>query len=123
VNRFTVSLAVATCLLASCGKDPGDETAQAACQAYGQATSGGEDPTALRATAQERARRAAAADDSYARLQRDLDDALSRARDVADAQRAGRPVSGGQMDAYFAADEQVRADCAETGADIGPLRP
>jgi hypothetical protein len=128
VNRLIAPVALAACLvgslvLASCGDDPGDETAQAACQAYGQATSGGADPAALRSTAQERAQRAAEADNSYAGLRRDLEDALARAGDLADAQRTGRPIGGAQMDAYFAADEQVRADCADAGEDIGPLRP
>jgi hypothetical protein len=27
------------------------------------------------------------------------------------------------VDAYFAADEQVRADCADAGSELGPLRP
>ena len=115
MNRFTTTVALAACLvLTSCGDDPGDETARAACRAYGQADA---------PTAQERARRAVEANERYAVLERDLDDALSRARSVAQAQRAGRPISGADMDAYFAADEQVRADCADAGNDIGPLRP
>jgi hypothetical protein len=114
VNRFTGLPALAACLaLTSCGAGPGDETARAACDAYGHAD----------ATAQERAQRAAEANDTYAVLQRDLDDALSRAQALAEAQHSGRQVSGADMDAYFAADEQVRADCADAGNDIGPLRP
>jgi hypothetical protein len=124
VNRFTAALALAASLiLTSCGDDPGDETARAACTAYGQATSGAENAATLRVTAQERAQRAAEANDAYAVLQRDLDAALSGAEDLADAQHAARALSGTEMDAYFAADEQVRADCADAGNDIGPLRP
>ena len=124
MNRFTAALALAASLiLTSCGDDPGDETARAACEAYGHATAGGEHAATLRATAQERAQRAAEANAVYTVLARDLDDALSDAQALADAQHAGRPVSGTEMDAYFAADEQVRADCADAGNDIGPLRP
>jgi hypothetical protein len=115
VNRFIGPLALAACLaLTSCADEPGDETAQAACDAYGQADT---------SIAQERAQRAAEANQTYAVLQRDMDDALSRAQALAEAQGAGRPVTSTDMDAYFAADEQVRADCAEAGNDIGPLRP
>ena len=96
MNRFTGLLALAACLaLTSCADEPGDEAARAAGDAYGHAD----------AEAQERAQRAAEANDTYAVLQRDLDDALSRAHELAEAQRAGRQVSGADMDAYFAADE------------------
>ena len=124
MNRFAGLLALAGCLvLASCGDEPGDDAARAACEAYGRAPSGVEDAATLRTTAQEHAQRAAEADDTYAALLRDLDDALSRAQAMAAAHNAGRALSGGQVDAYFAADEQVRADCAAAGNDIGPLRP
>jgi hypothetical protein len=124
VNRFIRAVALAACLvLTCCGNDTGDDAARAACEAYGHATSGAEDPAALEATAQEQAHQATEQDDSFAALQRDLDDALSGAQAVADAQNAGRPVSGREMDVYFAADEKVRADCADAGSDIGPLRP
>jgi hypothetical protein len=124
VNRFIRAGTFAACLvLACCGNDTGDDAARAACEAYGHATSGAEDAAALEATAQGQAHQAAEQDDSFAVLQRDLDDALSGAQALADAQHAGRPVSGTEMDAYFAADEQVRADCADAGTDIGPLRP
>jgi hypothetical protein len=124
VNRFIRTWAVAACLvLTCCGTDTGDDAARAACEAYGHATSGAEDPAALQATAQEQAQRAAEQDDSFAALRRDLDDALTGAQALADAHNGGRPVSGAEMDAHFAADEQVRADCADAGTDIGPLRP
>ena len=124
MNRFT--LALAACLaLTSCGSDPGDETARAACQAYGDATSGaaGEQAGDVLDTARERAQRAADANDAYAALHRDLDDALSRARAWAAVQNDGGQVSADDVDAYFAADRQVRADCADAGNDLGPLRP
>jgi len=126
VNRFTGPLAVAACLvLTSCGDDPGDETARAACGAYGEAASGaaGAEAGDVLDTALERAQRAAEASDTYAALLRDMDDALARARAMADAQNSGGQVSGDEVDAYFAADEQVRADCADAGNDLGPLRP
>ena len=126
MNRLPGVLALAGCLvLTSCGGDPGDEAARAACDAYGDATSGaaGAEAGDVLDTAAERAQRAAEANDSYAALQRDLDHALSRARAVADAQHAGEQVSGDDVDASFAADEQVRADCADAGNEIGPLRP
>jgi hypothetical protein len=126
VNRPTALLTLACCfLLTSCGATPGKDAARAACVAYGQETSGGGgvDPSDLLATAQERAESAAEADDTYAVLHHDLDDVLSREQALADAQNAGRPASGGDLDAYFAADEQVRSDCAAAGNDIGPLRP
>ena len=124
MNRFAGLLAFAGCLvLASCGDEPGDDAARAACEAYGRAPSSVEDAAALRTTAQEQAQRAAEADDTYAALQRDMDDARSRAEALAAAQNAGPALSGGQVDAYFAADEQVRSDCAAAGNDIGPPRP
>jgi hypothetical protein len=126
VTHLPGVLALAGCLvLAACGGDPGDEAARAACTAYGDATSGaaGAETGAVLDTAQERAQRAAEANDSYAALQRDLDDALARARVWADAQSAGEQVSAAEVDAYFAADEQVRADCADAGSELGPLRP
>jgi hypothetical protein len=124
VNRFIRAWALAACLvLTCCGNDTGDDAARAACEAYGHATSGAQDPAALEVTAQKQAQQAAEQDDSFAALQRDLDDALSGAQALADAQSGGRPVIGTEMDAYFAADEQVRADCADAGTDIGPLRP
>jgi hypothetical protein len=115
VNRVTAALALAACLgLISCGGDPGDEVAHAGCDAYGHANA---------AAAQERAQRAAEANDSYAALQRDVDHALSLSADLAADHNAGREISASQMDAYLAADKNVRADCADVGEDIGPLRP
>ena len=115
---------LASCLvLAACGDSPADDAAHAACEAYGDATSGAEGADALVATALEQAHRAADANDSFAALQRDMVDARSGAEALAAAQTADRSLSGGQVDAYFAADEQVRADCAAAGKDSGPLRP
>jgi hypothetical protein len=124
VNRFIRAAALAASLgLTCCGNDAGDDAARAACEAYGDASSGAENPAALEATAHEQAQQAAEQDDSFAGLQRDLDDALTGARALADAQNSGRPVSAADMDTHFTADEQVRADCADAGTDIGPLRP
>jgi hypothetical protein len=125
VNRFTGALlTLASCLaLASCGGDPGDESAQAACEAYAQAPSSLDENAQLRTTALERAQRAGEANESYAALQSDMQDAWARSDAMATAHNAGRSVSGHQLDAYFAADKRVRADCADAGADIGPLEP
>jgi hypothetical protein len=125
VNRFIVPVvAVAVCVvLASCGGDPGDEAAQAACEAYARAPSSLDENAELRTTALERAQRAGEANESYAALQSDMQDAWSRSDAMATAHNAGQPVSGRQLDAYFAADKRVRADCADAGDDIGPLKP
>jgi hypothetical protein len=118
VNRFpALGLSAAVCLtLSACGGDPGDEMAQAACRAYAHAPSD-------RATADERAKRAGEANESYASLQRDMDDAWARSDAMAAAHNSGQEVSAEDLNAYFAADKQVRADCADAGADLGPLEP
>ena len=125
MNRFIVpGVAVAVCLvLASCGGDLGDEAAQAACEAYARAPSSLAESAELRTTALERAQRAGEANESYAALQSDMQDAWSRSDAMATAHNDGKSVSGHQLDAYFAADKRVRADCADAGADIGPLKP
>jgi hypothetical protein len=42
---------------------------------------------------------------------------------MAAAHNSGREVSADDLNAYFAADKRVRADCADAGADLGPLKP
>lgn len=71
---------------------------------------------AIRASARADARRAAAADPQWAALQRDIDDFYSR-------QGTLQQASEGELDAYFAADRRVQADCTAAGQDIGPLKP
>jgi hypothetical protein len=115
---------LATCLLlTACGNGPADDAAQAACRAYGDNPTTSAERSELRATASEQAQRAAEADDSYAPLPRDMADAWSRNDAMAAAHNSGQGVSGEDLDAYFAADKQVRADCADAGEDLGPLRP
>ena len=125
MNRFSGALlALASCLvLASCGGEPGDEAAQAACAAYAKAPSSLDENAELRTTALERAQRAGEANESYAALQSGMQDAWSRSDALAATQNAGGTVSAHQLDAYFAADKRVRSDCADAGADIGPLEP
>jgi hypothetical protein len=114
---------LATCLLlTACGNGPADDAAQAACRAYGDNPTTSAERSELRATASEQAQRAAAAD-SYAALPRDMADAWSRNDAMAAAHNSGQVVSGEDLDAYFAADKRVRADCADAGEDLGPLRP
>jgi hypothetical protein len=102
--------------LTACGAGAGDDAAQAACRAYGHAPPD-------RATADERAKRAGEADAAYAGLKRDMDDAWKRADAMAAAHNSGPEVSADDLNASFAADKQVRADCADAGADLGPLKP
>jgi hypothetical protein len=125
VNRFVrTGATVAVCLvLSSCGDDPGDETAQAACRAYGDAASGATIGPAVRTTAMERAQRAGEANGAYAAIAGDMDDAWKRADAMATAHNGGGQVSAHELDAYFAADRRVRQDCADAGADLGPLEP
>jgi hypothetical protein len=125
VNRFSGALlTLASCLvLACCGGELGDEAAQAACAAYAKAPSSLDENTALRTTALERAQRAGEANESYAALQSDMQDAWSRSDALAATHNSGGTVSAHQLDAYFAADKRVRSDCADAGADIGPLEP
>jgi hypothetical protein len=42
---------------------------------------------------------------------------------MAAAHNSGQQVSGDQLDAYFQADDVVRADCASAGEDLGPRQP
>lgn len=72
---------------------------------------------AVWATAQDDAGRAAAADGQWAALQRDIDDFHSRLG------RLGQSSTVDELDAYFAADRRVQADCTAAGQDIGPLKP
>jgi len=58
-------------------------------------------------------RHAAAADPRWRPVQRDSDDFYP-------SDPAG---SAEALDARFAADRRVQADCASAGEDIGPLRP
>ena len=108
--------------LVSCGGDaPGQAAAQEACAAYADTgrhqvatTVAGAD--AIRATARKDARSAASADPTWQALQRDIEDFYSRQATLQTATVEG-------MDAYFAADRRVQADCVAAGRDIGPLKP
>jgi hypothetical protein len=61
--------------------------------------------------------RAADADPEWQPLQRDIEDFYSR-QSILSQQTAAN-----EMDAYFAADRRVQADCKSAGEDIGSLRP
>ena len=102
--------------VAACAGDPGDEMAQAACRGYAASPPD-------RTTVDDRAKRAEEADESYASLRRDIDGAWSRMDAIAATHNSGGQVSAGDLDAYFAADRQVRADCADAGEELGPLKP
>lgn len=118
MNRVTAlgSGALVAVVVAACAGDPGDEMAQAACRGYAASPPD-------RTTTDERAKRAGEANDSYASLRRDMDDAWSRMDAMAAAHNSGRESSAEDLAAYFAADRQVRADCAAAGAELGPLKP
>ena len=118
MNRLTaVGLtALVALVVAACAGDPGDEMAQAACRGYAASPPD-------RTTVDERAKRAEEANESYASLRQDIDDAWSRKDAIAATHNSGGQVSAGDLNAYFAADKQVRADCADAGEDLGPLKP
>ena len=118
MNRFpAVGLAAVLCVVVSaCAGDPGDEMAQAACRAYAHTPPD-------RTTTDERATRAGEANESYASLRRDIDDAWSLMDAMAAAHNRGQQISGDQVDAYFTADDLVRADCASAGEDLGRRKP
>jgi hypothetical protein len=118
-----IAVLAACLLLTACGDGPADDAAQAACRAYGGTPSTSAQREEQRATASEQAQRAAEADDTYAALPRDIADAWSRSDGMAAAQNSGQAVSGDELDAYFAADQRVRSDCADAGEELGPLEP
>ena len=98
--------ALVALVVAACAGDPGDEMAQAACRGYAASPPD-------RTTIDERAKRAGEANESYASLRRDIDDAWSRMDAIAATHNSGAPVSAANMNAFFAADRRVRADCAD----------
>ena len=119
--RLAPALALAVCLvLSACAAPPGKRAAQAACDAYGNTAVKGDAP---RAAAQKDADLAAASDPTWAALQRDIRAFYAQADANTAAHDAGRTVTAQQLDAYFAADKRVRADCASVGRDLGPLKP
>ena len=117
------AIGMVTATLAGCGgASPGQAAAQDACKAYAdtmrhQVATTVEQADAIRATAQSDARRAADADPEWQPLQRDLEDFYSRRTALA------QQAAANEVDAYFAADRRVQADCTSAGQDIGPLRP
>jgi hypothetical protein len=119
-----VAFVAALChVLTGCGAGAGDDAAQAACRAYGGSPGSIADGIELRTTASQEAHRAAEADAAYGTLPRDMADAWSRSDAMAAAHNSGREFSADDLNAYFAADKRVRADCADAGADLGPLKP
>ncbi|OIQ81791.1 hypothetical protein GALL_364410 [mine drainage metagenome] len=117
-----VPLAIVAAALAACsGGGTGQAAAQGACKAYAnvnrhQVTTTAAQADAVVATARADADRAATADPAWAGLQRDITYVFSRRGEFDTATAA-------EMDAYFAADRRVQADCVSAGEDIGPLRP
>src|SRR3954469_21862689 len=107
--------------LTACGSTtPGQSAAQQACRAYAktmrhQVATTVEGNDAIWAEARADARRAAAADPGWHALLRDIDEFHSRLTTLQQARTAD------ELDAYFAADRRVQADCASAGEDIGPL--
>jgi hypothetical protein len=130
-RRLTAVLALlAGCSLSACaGGDPGLEAAQTACRAYAgterqQAATTLDETDAVRASARDQADRAAAEDDAWAELPSDIDRAYAHRAASAAAHNAGDvEESGREVEAYQAADERVRADCADADEDFGPLQP
>ena len=125
VALVALAFAVAGCAGASAGQT----AAQAACQAYAdterhQVATTSDEADAVRARARNEAGRAAAEDDVWAGLQKDIDAAYSHLSASAEAHNADRPdVSMQEMEAYAAADGRVQDDCADADEDIGPRRP
>ena len=117
------TVAVLCLALTACGDGAGDDAAQAACHAYARNPATAAQRSDLRTTATREAQRAAEADDAYGALPHDMDDAWSRMDAMAATHNAGGQVSAGDLDAYFASDRRVRADCADAGAALGPLKP
>jgi hypothetical protein len=119
-----IAVVAALCLaLAGCDDNLGDDAAQAACRAYGTSPGSIAEGVELRTTATQEAHRAADADDVYVALAHHMAAAWARSEAMASAHNSGRDVSPDGRNAYFAADKQVRADCADAGADLGPLKP
>ena len=118
-----MSITIAAASLAGCGgASPGQAAAQDACKAYAntmrhQIATTVEQADAIRATARSDARRAADADPKWQPLQRDLEDFYSRQSTLS------QQTAVNEMNAYFAADRRVQADCKSAGQDIGSLRP
>ena len=118
-----VSITMGAATLAGCGgTSPGQAAAQEACKAYAntgrhQVATTVEQADAIRTAARSDARRAAEADPTWQALQRDIEDFYSRQRTLSQQ----TPVS--EVNAYFAADRRVQADCTSAGEDIGPLQP
>lgn len=121
--RPLAAAVVVAAALAGCGStSPGQAKARDACAAYAntmrhQVATTVQGAAAIRATARSDARRAAAADPRWRPLQRDIEDFFSRQGTLSQQSEVT------EVDAYFAADRRVQADCAAAGADIGPLRP
>ena len=109
--------------VAACGGPGGQAAARSACVAYGSTPTNLEMAEAIAATAEKDAALAVSSDSTWTALQRDLAAASARAAANAAAQRAGHPVPGADMQAYFAADKRVRADCKAAGEDLGTLKP
>jgi hypothetical protein len=121
---------VAALALAGCaGASDGQVAAQAACRAYAdterhQVATTSDQADAVRARARNEAGRAAAEDDVWAGLQKDIDAAYAHLSASAAAHNADRPdVSVREMEAYAAADGRVQDDCADADEDIRPRRP
>lgn len=122
VLAAAASIVVAALGVAGCGGSPGKANAQAACRSYAdtgrhQVATTTQQADAIRASARADARRAAAADPQWAALQRDIDDFWSRQSTLQQSSTSD------EVDAYFAADRRVQADCKAAGEDIGPLKP
>ena len=123
VPRSRVLAAVVALGLAGCGgASPGETAARSACTAYAntlrhQVATTVEQVDAIRETARSDAGRAADADPRWQALQRDIEDFFARQGTLA------QQSSVDDVDAYFAADRRVQADCADAGEDIGPLHP
>jgi hypothetical protein len=118
-----VSGTVVAATLAGCGGDsPGQDAARDACRAYAdtmrhQVVTTVPQADAIRATARSDARRAADADPAWQPLRRDIEDFYARQRTLSQQSAVD------EVDAYFAADRRVQAQCRSAGEDIGPLRP
>jgi hypothetical protein len=117
-----VSIALAATTLAGCGADPAQTAAQNACTNYAntmrhQVATTVQQADAIRAAARSAAGRAADADPQWRALQRDIDDFYARQRTLSQQSAVA------EVNAYFAADRRVQADCKVAGEDIGPLKP
>ncbi len=114
----------------ACGAPgPGGSAARAACIAYEhvgrrQVTTTRPQTLAIWNRARTQAETAASTSPRWTGLSKDIDAGLTHLTASSTAQRAQQSAATDrELDAYFAADRRVEADCTTAGHRIGPLKP